>query len=81
LFALQVTFIPWVLIIKSSKFSHSDTKMSVGLPWHLLKGNKPTEWVKMTPASVCLCMHKKDRGRKSEVQLHQSKKGWNGFMA
>jgi len=55
--------------------------MSVGLPWHLLKGNKPTEWVKMTPASVCLCMHKKDRGRKSEVQLHQSKKGWNGFMA
>lgn len=41
LFALQVTFIPWVIIIKGSKFSHSDTEMSLGLLQHFLKGNNP----------------------------------------
>lgn len=46
-------FIPWVLIIQSSKFSHSDTEMSLGLLQHLLKGNKP-EQTAQNDSSKCV---------------------------
>ncbi len=68
LFALQVTFIPRVIIIKGSKFSHSDTEISLGL--HFLKGNNPehngSKRLHQLCVCVCVCVQRGWREEKTD---------------